>query len=66
MKGSLKATAETIVQDKLGLSSGKVAFTSGYSSELADYAYLKQTHVCNFALSTLSQCKMSFRTAFCS
>ncbi|CAA7263415.1 unnamed protein product [Cyclocybe aegerita] len=44
VKNSLMETAVTIVQDKLGLKDGDVSYTSGYSSETSDYAYLAQTH----------------------
>ncbi|KAF9525879.1 metallo proteinase 10 [Crepidotus variabilis] len=41
---SLHTTAVAIVQDKLGLPDGQVIYTSGYSAETADYAYLKQSY----------------------
>ena len=43
---SFKDTAVTIVQNKLGLTDGDVAYNSGYSSDVADYAYLRQSYVC--------------------
>ena len=46
MKQSLEATAVAIVQDRLGLDDGEIAYTSGYSSDTADYAYLRQSYVC--------------------
>jgi len=46
MGDNLQETAVTIVQNKLGLVDGEVAFNSGYAAETAEYAYLKQTHVC--------------------
>ncbi len=45
MKHTLEATAVTIAQDRLGLTHGDIAYTSGYSSETADYAYLRQSYV---------------------
>jgi len=39
-------TAVTIVQNKLGLNDGDVAYNSGYSSDTADHAYLRQSYVC--------------------
>jgi len=43
---SFKNTAVTIIQNKLGLADGDVAYNSGYSSDVADYAYLRQSYVC--------------------
>jgi len=45
MTDNIETTAVNIVKDKLGLPDGAVAYTSGYSSDILDYAYLKQTHV---------------------
>ena len=39
-------TAVTIVQNRLGLNDGDVAYHSGYSSDTADHAYLRQSYVC--------------------
>jgi len=38
--------AVTIVQNRLGLNDGDVAYNSGYSSDTADHAYLRQSYVC--------------------
>jgi len=45
MGDNLQETAVTIIQNKLGLADGEVAFNSGYAAETAEYAYLKQIHV---------------------
>jgi len=45
MMDNIETTAVNIVKDKLGLADGAVAYTSGYSSDILHYAYLKQTHV---------------------
>jgi len=45
MKHTLEATAIVIAQDRLGLTDRDIAYTSGYSSETADYAYLRQSYV---------------------
>ncbi|CAA7263419.1 unnamed protein product [Cyclocybe aegerita] len=44
IRGGLKETAVSVVQEKLGLKEGEVIYTSGYSSDVADYAYLAQAH----------------------
>jgi len=42
---SFENTAVNIVKNKLGLTDGDVAYNSGYSSDTADHAYLKQSYV---------------------
>jgi len=41
-----ESTAVNIVQNRLGLNDGDVAYNSGYSSDTADHAYLRQSYVC--------------------
>ncbi|KAJ3515873.1 hypothetical protein NLJ89_g1485 [Agrocybe chaxingu] len=44
IRGGLKETAVSVVQERLGLKEGEVIYTSGDSSDVADYAYLAQGH----------------------
>jgi len=46
LKGDIiEVVAAKIVQEKLGLADGEVIYSSGYTGETAEYAYLKQIHV---------------------
>jgi len=46
LKGdSIEVVAAKIVQEKLGLADGEAIYSSGYTGDTAEYAYLKQIHV---------------------
>jgi len=45
LKANPEETAVAIVQYELGLHDGEVAYSSGYSTDTAKYAYLSQVHV---------------------
>jgi len=58
--------AVTIVQNRLGLNDGDVVYNSGYSSDTADHAYLRQSYVCVLYHSMHIMISFSTRMVSCS